>query len=215
MRIVAIDTTSEFGSLALRENGQPVEEILLHSSEGFSPILFTHLEQLLHRRQWDLRSIGCFAAANGPGSFTGLRVGLAAVKGLAEATGAKALGVSNLQALAAFGKTGRRGAIIDARRGEIYAAIYDSELIAVKPEMVLPLPQWLSSLDELPDEIISTDLGPFITLLADIPATEQRTLAAAVAQIAESELSAGASGDPLLLDANYVRRSDAELFWRD
>jgi tRNA threonylcarbamoyladenosine biosynthesis protein TsaB len=125
------------------------------------------------------------------------------------------MGVSNLQALAAFGKTARRGVIIDARRGEIYAAIYDSTLKAVTPEVVLPAPQWLDSLETPPEEIISTDLSPFTALLAGIPATQQRTLAAAVAQIAESNLSAGASGDPLLVDANYVRRSDAELFWRD
>jgi len=215
MRTVAIDTTSAFGSIALRENGQPVEEILLHSSEGFSLILFDHLKQLLDRHQWDLASIGCFAAANGPGSFTGLRVGLAAVKGLAEATAAAAIGVSNLQALAVYGSRSRRGVIIDARRGEIYAAVYDSHLEAISPEVVLPLRQWLDSLDRRPEEIISTDLSPFAAALAGIPALEQRTLAASVAQIAESNLSAGDVGDPLLLDANYVRRSDAELFWRD
>jgi tRNA threonylcarbamoyladenosine biosynthesis protein TsaB len=215
MRTVAIDTTGAFGSIALRENGHTLEEVPLHSSEGFSQVLFGHLERLLARHEWNLSKIGCFAAASGPGSFTGLRVGLVAIKGLAEASGAKAIGVSNLQALAAFGKTARRGVVIDARRGEIYAAIYDSNLRAVTPEIVLPPEQWLNSLDTPPEEIIATDLSPFTTLLPGIPATEQRTLAAAVAQIAESNLSAGASGDPLLVDANYVRRSDAELFWRD
>jgi tRNA A37 threonylcarbamoyladenosine modification protein TsaB len=117
--------------------------------------------------------------------------------------------------LAAFGITARRGVIIDARRGEIYAAMYDSNLKAVAPEIVLPPQQWLSSLDSPPEEIISTDLGLFTALFPGIPARQQRLLAAAVAQIAESNLASGASGDPLLVDANYVRRSDAERFWRD
>src|SRR5688572_345901 len=206
MRIIAIDTTGAFGSIALRENGRTLEEVPLHSPDGFSQVLFDHLKRLLDRYHWSVASIGCFAAANGPGSFTGLRVGLAAVKGLAEATGAAAMGVSNLQALAAFGKAARRGVIIDARRGEIYAAIYDSNLKAVAPEVVLPPQQWLTSLDSPPEEIISTELGPFTALLPGISATQQRTLAAAVAHIAESNLTAGASGDPLLVDANYVRR---------
>lgn len=216
MRIVALDTTSNFGSIALRENGVTVEEIPLHSPDGFSSVLFDHLRRLFQRHEWDIASMGCFAAANGPGSFTGVRVGLAAIKGLAEATGAAAIAVSNLRALSVYGSTPKRGVIIDARRGEIYAAIYGADLEAVTPEVVMPAPEWLNSLDVRPDEIISTDLMAFRTLFpGDIPASEQRNLAAAVAQIAESQLAAGERGDALLLDANYVRRSDAELFWRD
>ena len=95
-RILAIDTTGTFGSLALVAEGRVVEEALLQSEEGFSRIIHLELGQLLARRAWRLHDIDAFAAAAGPGSFTGIRVGLAAVKGLA-------LG-SRLMAAAGFGK---------------------------------------------------------------------------------------------------------------
>ena len=84
-RILSIDTTSEFGSLALLRDGELVEETELHSTEGFGHILFTGIERLLARHGWKVSDIDCFASTAGPGSFTGIRVGLAAVKGLGEA----------------------------------------------------------------------------------------------------------------------------------
>src|SRR5690349_19275817 len=126
MRILAIDTTLEFGSLALREGGETLEEVPLHAPEGFSGILFGHIDRLLKRYDWALGSIDVFAAAAGPGSFTGVRVGLTAAKGLADASARGALAVSNLQALAECGSESIRGVVMDARRGEVYAAAYDA-----------------------------------------------------------------------------------------
>ena len=212
MRILAIDTTSALGSLALHDSGQTVEEVPLHAPDGFSQLLFGHVDALLHRHDWSLSSIDVFAAAAGPGSFTGVRVGLAAVKGLADANGRGALAVSNLQALAAFGSGHRRCVLMDARRGEIYAAVYDSELQIMNPEVVTSFQAWFSSLTMPPDEIICPDCSAFrASLPPNIPVREQRTIAAAVAQIAERTQPL----DPASLDANYVRRSDAELFWVD
>src|SRR6476660_3106147 len=105
MRILAIDTTSEFGSLALLQGGVLLEEQPLHAPEGFSQLLYSFIDSLLRRHDWSLPSIDVFAAAAGPGSFTGVRVGLTAAKGLADATARGALAVSNLKALAAFGET--------------------------------------------------------------------------------------------------------------
>lgn len=212
MRILAIDTTSNFGSLALHEDGVTLEETPLHAPEGFSQVLFGHIESLLRRHEWPLNSIDVFAAAAGPGSFTGVRVGLTAAKGLADATGSGALAVSNLRALADYGKTNARGVIMDARRGEIYAAVYDSDLRAVSPEVVISFPNWLSSVTVHPEEIVSSDFSAFRASFGlHVPIIEQRTIAAAVARIAERTPAL----DPALLDANYVRRSDAELFWTD
>ena len=212
MRILAIDTTSNFGSLALHEDGVTLEETPLHAPEGFSQVLFGHIESLLRRHEWPLNRIDVFAAAAGPGSFTGVRVGLTAAKGLADATGSGALAVSNLRALADYGKTNARGVIMDARRGEIYAAVYDSDLRAVSPEVVISFPNWLSSVTVHPEEIVSSDFSAFRASFGlHVPIIEQRTIAAAVARIAERTPAL----DPALLDANYVRRSDAELFWTD
>ena len=116
MRILAIDTTSEFGSLALQENESLLEEMPLHASSGFSPVLYGYIDALLKKYDWPLASIDVFASAAGPGSFTGVRVGLTAAKGLADATGRGALAVSNLQALAAYGQSSVRAAVIDATK---------------------------------------------------------------------------------------------------
>jgi tRNA threonylcarbamoyladenosine biosynthesis protein TsaB len=212
MRILAIDTTSDFGSLALHEEGRTLEEVPLHAPGGFSQVLFGYIEALLRRHDWDLDTINLFAAAAGPGSFTGVRVGLTAAKGLADAMVAGAVGISNLKALAEFGTTSARGVVMDARRGEVYAAVYDSNLDIVSPEVVAPFQTWLSNLPVALQEIVCPDFSAFrASFSQNIPIREQRTLAAAIARIAERTQP----GNTALLDANYVRRSDAELLWTD
>lgn len=216
-RILAIDTTSEFGSIALTDGGEVLEELLMHSPDGFGHVLYGHLERLLERHGVPAGEIDCFAAASGPGSFTGVRVGLSAVKGLAEAAGKPAVAVSNLQALACFGSFRLRAPVLDARRGEVYAAVYDAGLQVVSPEVVSQFPGWLASLPDEEIEFISTGFTPFASALmgtrfADATVTEApRALAAAIASLAAESRSA----DPAALDANYVRRADAELKWRD
>jgi len=220
-RVLALDTTSEFGSLALAAGDEVVDEILLHAPDGFAHVLFAHLERLLAKHGWPLAEIDCFAAAAGPGSFTGVRVGLAAIKGLAEAAGKPAVAVSNLQAIAFFGTAPFRAVVLDARRGEIYGAVYDAALRIVSPEVVIKFPEWLERLPDAGLEFLSTNIAPFRAALAgtrfegaparDVP----RALAAAVARIAAARFLSGRAQDPAALDANYVRRSDAELFWKE
>lgn len=221
MRILALDTTREFGSIALLEAGTVIDEVLIHSPEGFSPILFDRISRLLDAHGWTTDMVDCFAAASGPGSFTGVRVGLAAVKGLAEGAGKPAIGVSNLQALAGFGSKPLRAAVIDARRGEVYGAVYDAGLRPVVEECVALFPAWLELLPPAAVEFVALDFSPFRNALAGTrfehaKVTEaSRAQAAAVGRIAWQRLRAGAAPDPAAIDANYVRRSDAELFWKE
>jgi tRNA threonylcarbamoyladenosine biosynthesis protein TsaB len=208
MRIVAIDTATEFGSLALVEDGSVVEEILLHSGDGFAHVLFPQLERLVASHGWKWQDVEGFAAGAGPGSFTGVRVGLAAAKGLAEAAGAKAAAVSNLKAIASFGSAPLRAPFLDARRGEIYGALYNSDLDLVEPELVAPLPRWLASLPGEGVEFLTPDPAPFAAVVQ--ARAVPRALAGAIGRLAAPLLT-----DPAALDANYVRRADAELKWKD
>ena len=217
MTILALDTTSEYGSVALRSNGETRAELALHSTEGFAHLIFSAIEEVLDRSGTRLTQVDCFAATSGPGSFTGVRVGLSAVKGLAEASGRPAVGISNLQIMSSFGKNSRRAVVLDARRNEVYGAVYGPDLAAISSEVVMRFSSWLETLHEPEYEFITTAGTPFwlalqSTRFADMPFTEApRTLAAAVARCAETcEWM-----DPAVLDANYVRRSDAELFWRE
>jgi tRNA threonylcarbamoyladenosine biosynthesis protein TsaB len=219
--ILALDTTSEFGSLAVRSDGQTVAELGLHSPEGFAHLIFSAIEKLLNESSLSLQQIDCFAAASGPGSFTGVRIGLSAIKGLAEAVGKSAVGVSNLRAMGSFGNLADRAVVLEARRGEVFAAVYDSNLELVAPEAVLKFSAWLESLTLPMYEFIWMAGAPFRSALqgtrfAGMPFVEvPRNLAAAVARCAEIDGQSGNWLDPAALDANYVRRSDAELFWKD
>jgi tRNA threonylcarbamoyladenosine biosynthesis protein TsaB len=200
--ILALDTTRETGGLALMRGGELLEDLELHAPSGFAHVLYGHLRDLLDRHSVKLEEIDCFAAASGPGSFTGVRVGLACVKGLAEAAGKPALGISNLQALAWYGTAPLRAVVMDARRGEVYAAVYDDCLKPVSPEVVIQLPDWLAALPQAVEMIALEEKAP-------------RGLARAIAAIATAMYQRGEAQDPAALDANYVRRSDAELFWKD
>ena len=219
--VLAVDTTHEFGSLALTAGERTIEEVGLHAPAGFGHVLYGHLSQLLGRHGITPAAIDCFAAASGPGSFTGVRVGLACVKGMAEALGKPAAGVSNLQAMATFGTGPLRAVVMDARRGEVYGAVYDAGGWVVLPEAVAKFPAWLETLPA-GVEFIATDFTPFRTGLtgtrfedAAPVVTAPRALAAVIARIAAARWRRGEACDPAALDANYVRRADAELFWKE
>ena len=216
--VLAVDTTHEYGSLALARGVAILEEVSLHAPAGFAHVIYAELAALLERQGVQVDEVECFAAASGPGSFTGVRVGLACIKGLAEATGRKALGVSNLRALAEFGTAPLRAVLLDARREEIYGAVYDAAGRQVTPETVAPLAAWLATLPEAELEFVCLDYEPRLegTRFAASRVTEApRALAAAIARIAAACYERGEACDPAAIDANYVRRSDAELFWRE
>ena len=214
--ILAVDTTHEYGSLALTRGRELLEEVSLHAPTGFSQVLYRYLAELLARHTLKAEAIDCFAAASGPGSFTGVRVGLACVKGLAEACGRPAVAVSNLQALASFGTAPLRAVVLDARRGEVYGAVYDATGCLVSPEVVAPFASWIETLPAGELEFVSRDFTPFQASLAGtrfeqaVIKTAPRALAGAVARLA----ALAEPQDPAALDANYVRRCDAELLWK-
>lgn len=212
--ILAIDTASEFASIALVRPGLPPVEAMIHSTDGHAHRLFGALEQLLAGAGVSVREIGCFAAGSGPGSFTGVRVAMSAVKGLAEANSKPMIAVSNLAAIAWHGVRPLRAAFVDARRGEIFGGVYDPESRLVLPETAGKLQDWIASLPE-DAELITPDPELFQTIL-DRPVTAcPRALAGAVAAIARDRFLRGEFQDPAATDANYVRRSDAELKWKD
>jgi tRNA threonylcarbamoyladenosine biosynthesis protein TsaB len=186
------------GSIAIVEGDCVMEESALLSADGYAHVLFGEIESLLTRHHLTLDDIGGFASASGPGTFTGVRVGLTAVKGLAEAMSRKVVAVSNLRALAYFGTGDLRAVWIDARRGEIYGAVYDKSLALVQGEVVMTHKGWVAALPAGVEMI-----------------SESRLLAGAIGIVAGREFAEGRAGDPEAIDANYVRRSDAELLWKD
>ena len=211
--VLAIDTTGDVGSIALVGERGLIEEVMLDSPDGFAHVLLDEIERLLERHSLNLSQMDAFASASGPGSFTGVRVGLTAAKGLAEATGRKVIAVSNLQALAWYGSRPLRAVVLDARRGEVYGGVYNAALQLVREEVVAKLPVWLASLPQGDLEIVTQG---FALEGASVPVVQApKALAGSIGRIAFDRLLTGEVFDPAEIDANYVRRSDAELLWKD
>ena len=199
MIILALDTTSNTASVAIRRDGETISVVSLESDAGFAHLIFGAIEKCRNEARIMLNEVDCFASASGPGSFTGVRIGLTAAKGLAESLERPVIGISNLRALSSFGENSLRAVTIDARRSEVYAAVYDADLKVVIPETVGPLDQFLAKLDPSASYEFISAAG--------------KVLAPAVALCAELDRDNWL--DPAALDANYVRRSDAELSWKN
>ena len=167
-----------------------------------------------------MQQIDGFAAASGPGSFTGIRIGLTAIKALAEVNGKLVTGVSNLEALAALGEGPFRAPVMDARRGEVYAAVYDAAGSLVVDEVVTKWETFLKLVESHEVSFVAESDALFDpSAVAALPPEIARTVtpeptAAAVARIALRRFEAGEGLSPEALDANYVRRPDAELNWK-
>ena len=126
MRVLAIDTTTTRGSVALLEDGEVAGEVRVVTADGHSRWLLPAVEQLLHQRGRSALEIDGFAVTTGPGSFTGQRVGLATVQGLALGTNRPCVGLSALDVLASLApEEGPVVALMDAWRDEVYACVYE------------------------------------------------------------------------------------------
>ena len=215
MIVLAIDASTEHGGIALWLDGERTESVV-HSPHGFAHVLFGELEGLLASSGTKLAHVDAFAAASGPGSFTGVRVALSAAKGFAEAYGKPLFAVSNLLAMASLGSAPLRAPLLDARRGEVYAGLYDSALRPIREEAVMPLHEWLEALPSHEVEILCPYPDRFTEQLTGRQITPvAASVAGAVAELAAQRYRSGERPPSAAVGANYVRRSDAELKWRE
>jgi tRNA threonylcarbamoyladenosine biosynthesis protein TsaB len=214
--VLAFDTCGEVGTVALAdlENGATAVTCISQTELGgrsASAELMPAIDAMLRKAGLDLRALRTLLVVNGPGSFTGIRVGLSTAKGLAHATGIPVVAISRLAVLASLADM--RGdflALLDAGRNEFYARRAERE--------------WLASFEEI---ATVADTGvPLVIAAAGAETKAAERLAAwkparvgpldayAAVRAAVARLRSGASDDLAALDANYLRRSDAELFAR-
>ncbi|MCY4187609.1 MAG: tRNA (adenosine(37)-N6)-threonylcarbamoyltransferase complex dimerization subunit type 1 TsaB [Bryobacterales bacterium] len=218
MKLLAVDTARREGSIALLRDGAAVAEVSLGTGPGFGETLFQSIQALLSEHSLALSDLDGYAAATGPGSFTGIRVGLAAAKALAETSGKPIIGVSNLRALASMARGAAvRVPVLDARRGGLFAGFYDADTTPIRPDMFCDWTGLEPELERLSATLVSNERELFAAGggLAAAPVTACQTaptaLAAAVARLAAGELAAGRAGKPEEVDANYIRRPNARL----
>jgi tRNA threonylcarbamoyladenosine biosynthesis protein TsaB len=224
MLLLGIDTSGKSGGITLAEGDQHSFRVLESSPIAggtFSAQLVPAIALLLEKHGFAAMNIGGFAVASGPGSFTGLRVGLSAVKGLAEALGTPIATISLLEALASSsGKPGRVAAALDAGRSEVFFGLYQvsasGEASRIN-ERLLSQPEFLHELNNADlRSAISSDAN-LVHLAAaansNVKIQEaERPGSEMIARLGLKKLLAGETVAVETLDANYIRRSDAEIF---
>jgi len=223
--VLGIDTSGRQGSVALlRAQGDELLTLDLAELSGgqYSELLVPTVARLLVRHGFERSSIGLIGVASGPGSFTGLRIAIATVKGLAEAFDTPVVAISVLEAIAlAAGRGGKVVAAIDAQRAEVFFGEYlveSSTSVAARlnREAVCSFADFTS---------LSGAGGPAATVCTPDPGLAARISEAGIdveilarpsaeafARIAYRKFLTGIRADVATLDANYLRRSDAELF---
>lgn len=141
MKILAIDTSAFAASCAILDDDRPVSEFYTDSKITHSQTIMPMVEALLKCSQTSLEGIDLFAVSTGPGSFTGLRIGVAATKGMAQVMDKPCLPISTLEGLAynLYGQEGLVCSVLDARCGQVYAALFALPLMELAPfQEVIP-----------------------------------------------------------------------------
>ncbi len=211
--ILAIDTCGPSGTVALgRLAGRDLEVLGQTVLEGrtYSATLVAAVRNLLAAAKIDLRDLGGIVVINGPGSFTGVRVGLSAVKGLASAHDTPVVAFSRLLVLAR--KAGIPSAALDAHRGEIFlrlerAGSDPQELLSGTHELAAERPPLrIAVCDDASVGMLSA-VWPATQIVKTTPPTAADSL-----RLGESRLVTGIYADLASLDGHYLRRSDAEIF---
>ena len=222
MLLLSTDTSGRHGSIALaRANegaaGGEVEviEVVPLAGGTFSAQLVPQIAGLLSKHSFTKNDIGAFVVASGPGSFTGLRVGLAAIKALAEILGKPIAAVSLLEAsVLAGGSQGRITALLDAGRGEVYVGEYEvaGGSVNILAERLLRREEaWAEARGS---KAVTSD--NVLVAAADAAgltvATSPPVDAGMLARLGWRKIQVGETVSPEELEANYIRRSDAEIF---
>jgi tRNA threonylcarbamoyladenosine biosynthesis protein TsaB len=223
MKLLAADTATPSLSVAVTDGGEVRAEITVRRRQTHTRTLMRQLEAVLELAGVELAELDGLAAVAGPGSFTGLRIGLSTVKGIAMGLGKPAVGVSALEGLARQlpGVSGSIHALIDARKGQVYRGMFrwegDRLTELAEPSVLGP-------------EAAAAELRPGSILVGDgarlygeamtrwtgspfrvAPSGVHTLRASTAARMAREKMAAGAPCDPAGLLPQYLRPSDAEL----
>jgi tRNA threonylcarbamoyladenosine biosynthesis protein TsaB len=238
MLLLATDTSGRSGSIALARGGAKgsceVIEVMPLAGGTFSAQLVPQIAALLAKHGFGKHDIGAFAVASGPGSFTGLRIGLAAIKALAEILEKPIAAVSLLEAVAAgAGLQGSILAFLDAGRGEVYCGDYDitgnsaqlrTERFIKREDLFAEAQRGQMPGSESRSALTGQITTGETTLVTSDPSLAEAAQAAGlsvslvelidagtIARLGWRKIAAGETVSPGQLEANYIRRTDAEI----
>lgn len=223
MKVLAIDTSTMISSVGVLDGEYSLGEYSLNQVKTHSELLMPMTDELLKRLKLTFDDIDLFAVAKGPGSFTGLRIGMSAIKTMAQVLDKKIVGVSTLEALA-FGIVSDRliVPIIDARGKRYFSAIYKWEgdkLVNLVDEGLFKEKDLVEFLENSQDDLVL--VGDTLNLLKDklkdlkhirfANARQNNCLAISIAQLASIKAESGEFDSYYDLAPNYIRKSQAEL----
>lgn len=218
-RVLAIETVGTTGSIALVEHDTLVAEAALDPAVRSAQSLAPGIRQLLDQTSWRPGDVELVAVATGPGSFTGLRIGVTTAKAFAYAAGCQVLGVDTMSAVAwrVPGDVERFSVVVDAQRGELFVADFtraaDGGALGHDTTRVVKAETWIAALE--PGRIVT---GPALAKWASrlkgdtvpLDAELWAPTASAVGHIAAHDFAAGRRASPFELVPQYVRRAAAE-----
>lgn len=239
MILLALDTCDTRGSVAVLRDADALQTVAHDTSDDYSVWLLPAIDRALKASGLTFSDIDTYVAAAGPGSFTGVRVGLTTLKAWAEVTRKPIVAVSRLEAMATEATDSRAACIAafaNAQRRQIFGALYRRQgerLHRIGDEMVIAPDQFLawamenSAAEAIhwistdPDMLTETEIwrarqsdGAAADAARGVQ-TASPILAPAIGRLGYQLAKLGKFIDPLVLDANYVRRSDAEVSWMD
>lgn len=223
MKILAFDTSAQSASVALCEDGNVLSECQVHRRLTHSQTMLPMCEEVFRAAAMDLSEVELLAVSHGPGSFTGVRIGIAAVKGIAFANHLPCVGVSTLAALGRnlMGLDGMVCAAMDARRDQVYTALFRLEgerMTRLTEDVALALTELDEKLKGYGDTPI-TLVGDGAALAADrltypnlriAPLPLRYGRAGSVAALAAEQYAAGGDFSAAALMPRYLRLPQAE-----
>ncbi len=223
MKILGIDTATPYLALGIVEENKVLSEIRFDARQAHAQLLVPNVDKILKDAELELKDLDGIALSIGPGSFTGLRIGLATAKGLCFASGKPLVSVSTLDALVYFSLSAPYQVvpILDAKKNEIYAAIYDTRegiLKRVSDYWVLALEKLVA---KIPQEVIF--LGPGLEVFRKrlkelykgkshfVEGEKNLPSGTAVAFLGLEKLKRSEFEDLEKAEPVYLRKSEAEL----
>jgi tRNA threonylcarbamoyladenosine biosynthesis protein TsaB len=225
MLTLALECATKTIGIALMDEENVRAEIYLNLGRHHAEVLLPAIDQLFHLTGLTPADVDLLACTVGPGSFTGLRIGVSTVKGLALAMGRPLVGVSTLETLAMNAVPSSRliCPMLDARKNQIYTGLYltghDALPVAVIPEKVIDIAQFMNELEQegiiflgdgaIRHEKLICETGKGRTILPG--SHRQRLMASAVGLIGIKRYRSGEIADALTLKPRYLRPSEAEI----
>lgn len=214
MKLLLLNTCGAEGSIALADTDRedPIAAAVSMPGRTASERLVAVVREAIAQQGWHIRDLATIAVVTGPGSFTGVRVGLAAAKGLSEASGVPIIGLSRLAVLAASARPedGRVCTLLDAGRNEFYCGEFSGS-VELKQALLAKADAIAAAKFVEAVVVCEESVARSFSEMGKLHMVAEPTAADALPFVLK-RIELGIFDDPMSLDANYLRRTDAEIF---